>query len=295
MGLTDDKRQSIREEEQLRDEVRKELAGQKPRSRWQKLNDFLESKVGFWLLATVLTGLFTTGYSYLQVFIHRHEVERQKEIDDTRRDADLIIKIGPMLGSPDSAQIKVASILLTGLSEHRAIDAVLAGQVSDLVASILRAGQNPNATKEERDRANILSATLDNGSRTGVAAAAQNGAPAAAPAQTPVTSIVDTKTLPVRIYIQIGKSADLASAKTATGALRQAGFIVPAIEQVELRNAPSVTSVRFCPDKVGGAALQQVKEAMKALTPPVETFFELKPFQCGNVRYNHFELWYAAK
>lgn len=294
MPLTDEQKDAIREEEIVRAEVQKEIAkGKEPVTWFGKLNVFLESKVGFWLLATVFTGLVTTGYGYVQNYVNKEQVARQKEIDDARRDTDVVIKIAPMLSSADISQVRVGTLLLSGLAEHKAMDPVLETQVSMLFNDTLRAGLSPNATPNEIARTIAMSQVIDNTPPTNPASAAGTGSAAAAEAASPTPTALDNSELPVRLYIQIAFDTQRATASADSARLRQSRLIVPGIELVGPQPSPHETELRYCKDKVSDAALEQVKTAIGGLPVPVTQLHPLNASLCKNVRYNHFELWYG--
>jgi hypothetical protein len=70
-------------------------------------------------------------------------------------------------------------------------------------------------------------------------------------------------------------------------------MIVPGIELVPAQNTPKQNSVRYCKDKVSPAALERVRTATASQVAPAPAMTELPPKLCGNVRFNHFELWFA--
>lgn len=294
MALTDEQKDAIREEEAIRADARKEIAeGKRPITKLEKLNAFLESKVGFWLLATVLTGIVSTAYGSFQLYLNKDQVARQKEVEDTRRDTDLVIRIAPMLSSTDMTQVRVGSILLTSLAEHRAMNQSLALQVRFLFDDMLRVGQNPGARPVDVQRTEVMSQAFDSTSRVG----RTNGTgPSTAPASAPVVStptILDNAALPVRLYIQIPSDTERNAATIDRDRLRAASLIVPGIETVGPQRSPKHSEVRYCENKVSSQALQQVTDAAAKLVTPVTRIVKLDPPLCTNVRYNHFELWYA--
>jgi hypothetical protein len=294
MPLTDQQKDATREEEAVRADVQKEIAESKrPVSKIQKLNAFLESKVGFWLLATVLTGIVTTAYGSLQLYLNKDQVARQKEAEDTRRDTDIVIRIAPMLSSTDMSQVRVGSILLSSLAEHKAMNQTLALQVRFLFDDMLRTGQKPDATPDEIQRTDVLSQAFDSASRVSRANGADSSDPAASTPVVSTPTMLDNAALPVRLYIQIPSDTQRNTASGDRDRLRAARLIVPGIETVGLQRSPKQTEVRYCKDKVSDPALQQVTDAAAKLATPVTRIISLDPSLCTNVRYNHFELWYA--
>jgi hypothetical protein len=101
MPLSDDQRDSIREEEQFRLDVRRELAGPPvpPHSPTllERISAFFETKAGFWILTTVLAGLAATGFSTLQRFLDRDEIAQRETAERARRDMETVLKLGPLL------------------------------------------------------------------------------------------------------------------------------------------------------------------------------------------------------
>jgi hypothetical protein len=110
-----------------------------------------------------------------------------------------------------------------------------------------------------------------------------------------VAAALNSESLPVRIYLQIGDKADLPAATQASEGLRRAGMIVPGIEQVPAKNSPQQNDVRYCKDKVSPEALELVRTVSADQIRPEPTMRALPPKLCGNVRFNHFELWFARR
>lgn len=294
MALSSEAQQTIREEELIRAQAQKDFATQKyPLTAFQKLNAFLESKVGFWLLATVFTGLITSAYGYLQIYLDREKIARQKEIDDSRRDIDVVIRITPMLISNDPKQWQIATIVLGNLVAHKAMDATLALQASSLLTTVLSDGLKPDATPEEIARSNVVGQTLD----TRVAGAVSAGTATPTTGSNPIDSPsfpLDNATLPVRLYIHIPSEARRRAGTEAQEKFRAARMIVPGIEMVGQARSPKQAEIRYCPGKVSESALEQVTSVGAELAPPAKA--APLPFSlCTSVRYNHFELWYGRE
>ncbi|HEX7863913.1 MAG TPA: hypothetical protein VF555_03140 [Variovorax sp.] len=309
MALTPDQQQAIREEEYFRIEVRKSLAApQGPPSLLDRLSAFGDSKVGFWLLTTVLAGLVATGFTRLQRYWDQEDIARRELAERSRRDADTLLKLGPMLTSDKRPQVDMAIVLLNSLSADEGIDKQVSNQIVALFRSTAEAGNRPNATPEERlgslaiysyfDRAGISAMQIGNAPNSS-AATDPAPAPVPAPTQTAAPSLVaaalDTGSLPVRIYLQVGDKADWPDATKASDGLRKAGLIVPGIELVPAQNSPEQNSVRYCKDKVSPAALQRVQTSTASLVTPAPKMIELPARLCGNVRPDHFELWFARR
>jgi hypothetical protein len=302
MALTPEQQQAIRDEEYFRIEVRKSLAGpQRPPSLMDRLSAFGDSKVGFWLLTTVLAGLVATGLTQLQRRLDQEDIQRREIAERSRRDADMLLKLGPMLTSDKRPQVDMAIVLLNSLSAGDGIDKQVSGQIVALFRSTAEAGNKPNATAEERVASQAVYSFFD---KAGLSAMQAWGTPAAAavaaePASTAAPSLVaaalNSESLPVRIYLQIGDKADLPAATQASEGLRRAGMIVPGIEQVPAQNSPAQNDVRYCKDKVSPTALERVRTASADQVHPEPTMKELPPKLCGNVRFNHFELWFARR
>jgi len=296
MALSPEAQQTVREEELIRAQAQKDFAAQKtPLTRLQKFNAFLESKVGFWLLATVLAGLVTSAYGYLQIYLDREKVARQKEIEDSRRDIEVVIRIAPMLISNDAKQWQIATIVLGNLVAHKAMDATLALQAGSLLTTVLNDGLKPDATPEEIARSKVVGQTLDTRVAGPVSSSPAN--PTSSPALSPATSPpspLDNTTLPVRLYIHIPSEAKRSSGSEAQEKFRAARVIVPGIQMVGQANSPKQAEIRYCPGKVSDSALQQVTAVGAELSPPAKPL-QLSSSLCTNVRYNHFELWYARE
>jgi hypothetical protein len=301
MALTPEQQQDIREEEYFRMEVRKSLAAPKgPPTLMDRLSAFGDSKVGFWLLTTVLAGLVATGFTKLQRYFDQEDIARRELAERSRRDADMLLKLGPLLTSDKRPQVDMAIVLLNSLSAGDGIDKQVSGQIVALFRSTAEAGNRPNATPEERVASQAIYSFFDQaglsamqawGTPAAASVAAQPAPAAAAPSL--VAAALDSATLPIRIYLQVGDRADWPAATRASEGLRQAGMIVPGIELVPAQNTPKQNSVRYCKDKVSPAALERVRTATASQVAPAPAMTELPPKLCGNVRFNHFELWFA--
>jgi len=302
MPLTPEQQQAIRDEEFFRTEVRKAMAApQGPPSLLQRLSSFGETKVGFWLLTTVLAGLFATGLTELRRHLDQQDIARREAAERSRRDAEMLLKLGPMLTSEKPAQMTMATVLLDSLSAGQGVDREVAGQIKVLFQSAAAAGSGTSASSEARVLSQAIYSYFD---RAGIQAMQRWDTPAAsAPAPPPmaqtapslVAAALDSGTLPVRLYIQIGDTADRPAAEKASDGLRQAGLIVPGIEVVPAQNSPAQNSVRYCKDKVSDKALELVRSATASQVQPAPVMTELAQRLCGNVRANHFELWYARR
>jgi hypothetical protein len=294
MPLSDTEKQAIREEEHFRAEVRKELAAVKaPPSAFERLSGFFETKAGFWLLTTVLAGAFATGMTSLQQYLHREEIEKRDAADRARRDADTLVKLGPMLTSENRSQTAVALVLLTGLASQNAVESTVAKQVKDLIESTLAAGQQPNASAAEQAQAAAIVEYVDRARLTAVQSAGPDAAPAKA-AESNAPAAIPDAALPVRVYLHIANEADRAAAKTVGESLRKAAIIVPGIELVPATSSPAKTNIRYCEGKVAPDAPERVRELVSKDAPEAQLLV-LSPRLCGRVRFNHFEVWFSRK
>ena len=290
MALTDDQRLQIRDEEYFRHEVRKELASPKPPTTFiDKCSAFFETKAGFWVLTSVLAGLAATTYTSVQKYIDSNEIAKREAIERSRRDMDTVLKLGPMLTSDKRTQVDMALILLDGLAVDNALEGRVAGQVRSLVQGTLSAGLRKEATPEEKQQADAIIAFAD---RARVAAVQQ---PEAKAAEAPVPSSLDAAALPARVYIQIGGEEDRVRADAMRDVFRKAGLIAAGIESVPRQSVPKDNDFRYCKDKVDQEALNRVQAVINAVVIPAPKALVLAPRLCGNVRFNHFELWLARR
>jgi len=296
MPLTDEQRQTIRDEEFYRDQVRKELAGPKQAPGFfERFSNFLETKSGFWLLTTVLAGVTATGFTSLQRYLDRDEITRREAAERSRRDMETVLKLGPMLTSDKRTQVDVAIVLLDGLASDNALDNRVALQVRALVQNTLATGLKRDATEEEQAQARAI---IDFADRARMATIQRPESSASAAAAAPVvqsrlSAAIDNAGLPVRVYMQIASEGDRPKAESASAALRKVGVIAPGIELVPVRSAPAQNDLRYCDGKVDANALERVKAAVAETVTPAPKPVVLAARLCGNVRYNHFEIWYA--
>lgn len=298
MPLTDEQRQAIRDEEFFRDQVRKELAGpKKAPGFFERISNFLETKSGFWLLTTVLAGVTATGFTSLQRYLDRDQIAQREAAERSRRDMETVLKLGPMLTSDKRTQVDVAIVLLDGLASDNALDNRVAHQVRALVQNTLATGLKKDATDEEKAQARAIIDYADRARMNAIQrpeSSASAAAAAALPAaQSGLSAAIDNAGLPVRVYMQIAAEADRPRAEAANTALRKAGVIAPGIELVPLRSAPTQNDLRYCEGKVDSNALERVKAAVADTVAPPPKPVVLAARLCTNVRYNHFEIWYA--
>jgi len=276
--LTPEQKQQIRDEESFRAEIRNELARSSgPPTFLSRVSAFFESKVGFWLLTTGLAGLAAAGLASFQSYWNRVEIANRAKAERSLRDADMLLKLGPMLTSHDRSQVDFSIVILNGLALDQAVDPGISEQVKSLIKNTIAAGAKPDATPEQRAQASAILSFYDPPRADG----------AAQPNAMPVP--IDSATLPIRVYIQI-EAGDQSRAKAAERSLQDAGVIVPGIETVRQR-VPS-DNVRYCADKVAPDAIERVKAALQPSVPGAQ-FAPLNPKLCTHVRFNHFELWFA--
>jgi hypothetical protein len=300
MPLSDDQRDSIREEEQFRLDVRRELAGPPvpPHSPTllERISAFFETKAGFWILTTVLAGLAATGFSTLQRFLDRDEIAQRETAERARRDMETVLKLGPLLTSDKRNQVDMAIVLLDGLASDLALDARVAAQVRSLVQATLASGLKHDASVEEQAQAKAIIAFADRSRASAIQQADIPGA-AAAP-KTALSTAIDNAALPVRVYLQIGSGSspdERASAERLREAIQAARLIAPGIEVVPESNAPQHNDLRYCEGKVDPAALGRVQAVADQAVSPAPTVVVLAPRLCANVGFNRFELWLARR
>lgn len=292
MPLSEEEARTIREEETLRHEIRQSLAGPKPPSGMlERLSAFFETKAGFWILTTVLAGTFATGYSEVQRYLNRDTLARTAKAEQARRDMDSVMKLGPLLTSNEVTQITIATVLLDRLREQDAIDPNIAGTIKTLIVKTSQVGAGPGASASDQLRTNVILSVIDS-SRTSEIQGGVSNSTSGSTSNSAKGS--DALTLPPRVYLQFSDAKDRQLASTAAGELRKAGIIVPGIELVPARSAPSANDIRYCAGQVDQVALQRVVDAAKAAITPTPKTLVLNPSQCGNVRFNHFEVWLAA-
>lgn len=294
MPLTNEQRQTIRDEEYFRNEVRRELAGKSGAPGFlARCMAFLETKAGFWLLTTVLAGITATGFSSLQRYFDREEIAKREAADRARRDMETVLKLGPMITSTEPAQYNVAIVLLNGLISENAIDIRIADQVMALFDKTLAAGNKSDASVQEKAKRDAIIEVVDRPRVEAIQRADGEAPPTTAMTQDSLSAAIDYSALPVRVYLQIGNEGDRPSAEAASESLRKADLIVPGIELVPAKSAPERNDLRYCDGKVGASELNRVKSAVAAAVKPTPQIVVLSPSLCGKVRFNHFEVWYA--
>lgn len=293
MPLTDHEKQFIRDEEFFRAEVRKQMSDSRPRSLLAQVGVFLDSRAGFWLLTTVLASVFATSFTALQRYWDRNEIANRERAERRLRDTDTLLKLVPMLTSTRPTDSRIAFVLLNGLAADNAVDAVVSRQITDVVNDTINAGVQPGATADERIRSEAILSGIDQARLTQIQAPA--GTTVATPATAPAALIarLDQAALPVRVYIQTPTNAERTAAEQAASRLREAGVVVPGIERVGAAKSPRQNQVRYCAEKVSPDVLMRVRTVVAGWQPP-PTFVPMDQRLCGNVRVNHFELWFAT-
>jgi hypothetical protein len=285
MALDEQQRQLIRDEEYLRHEIRQELAGHQSPSRWGSIAAFFESKVGFWLLTTVMVSAAALAYRSFDSFLRREEIRQTQIAQRARQDTETVIKLGPMLTSDKETERGVAIVLLDRLASDNAINTEVASQVKSLFQNALASGTKKDATPEERAQANSILAYVDRARMASIETASPVAV--AVPA---VSKVIDDASLPVRVYLQVARKDDREKAEKVRGLLRDAGLVVPGIEMVSESRAPSENQLRYCQGKTDAATVGRVTDAVAAAVASVKVV-KMNPNICGKVRYHHYELW----
>lgn len=117
-ALTDAERDHIRLEESYRREVQAELAAPKaPPTKLSRLTDFFDSKMGFWLLTSLL--VWPVG-QYVD-----HLVARHKAAEESRAQAELNKNRVDRIDLELSYRISTASIQLRAATDHAGVVAAL--------------------------------------------------------------------------------------------------------------------------------------------------------------------------
>jgi hypothetical protein len=303
MPLTEDERQRLRDEELYRAQLRREMEPPRaPPGALERLSAFFESKVGFWLLTTVVAGLAVRLSAEFGNWINHSELEQRAKAEQiraaaeqSRQELDTVMKIMPLLVSDQPAQGRLGVVLLNSVAAASGVQKGTVDQITAALQSVVALGAAPDASPQARAQADQVARLLDAGSST-AAVAPGTGASAIVlpPAVTArlAAPALQAVTLPTRVYVQIGSDDRRLLAQQALAALQQVGVLTPGIERVPTRAVPARHQLRYCPDKVSEATLQQVQQALSALLNPLD-MTPLKPAQCGNVRPNHLELWLA--
>jgi hypothetical protein len=282
MPLSEEEKTRLREEEIFRDHVRNELsASTRSRGVVGRLAGFAETKVGFWLLTTVLATAVLSAGSWLQSYIHRSEIAAKERAERARADTEMILKLSPMLLSEDKANVRVAFILLDGLAQSNGAAPTTVAQIKAAVDSAVSSGGVAAAA---------IAQIIDQA--PGKATPATSSTQVDASSNSALAASLDTPDLPARIYIQTG-AGSLAMAKVAKQSLSDAGYVMPGIEHIPDEKLPQNNSVRYCRARVSDDALSRVSNDVKRTVDPPPIMVPLDPRLCTRVRYNHFELWFA--
>jgi hypothetical protein len=293
MPLTVEQKQTIRDEEYYRAEVRSEMAtaaGQ--RTFFARVSTFLDSKAGFWLLTTALAGIAATGWTELRRYLDREDIARTRSAEAALRETETILKLSPMVFSKDSNQAEVAIILLRNLATRAAVTGQTASDVQAVFAIAIENGSRVGSTTEEKAAAAaVVRHAIDTSPLPSPDATSAPATPSGTPASMP--TLVDKAILPPRVYIQIADESDRQTAEQFASALRAAAVVVPATQIVGSRRSPQQDGIRYCKEQASTDAIERVVAATKNVRQPAPLLNALPANLCGNVRFNHFELWLA--
>lgn len=295
MALSEERKEDLRLEEAFRHEVRQALASQKPPPTvWDRLAAFGESKVGFWVVTSVLAGALVGGFELLQRLVDRDRIARTEAVQRTHRDVEMVMKLHPMLTSDKQAVVAAGVQVLQEMARSEAVDGKLVKiMVDSLLESTLAAARSPAATPENRMQAEtVLAGVAD------VRRLAEIQAPPAAadapPAPATASAVrLDARSLPPRLYIQVGSEEDREQAALMRPALHSSGFLVPGVEKVQ--STPRLPEIRYCEGKVGEAHPGNLKKVIDPFFTAQVKLVVLAPSLCTKVRENHFELWFPRR
>jgi hypothetical protein len=245
----------------------------------ERLSAFFESKVGFWLLTTVVAGLAVRLSAEFGNWINHSELEQRAKAEQiraaaeqSRQELDTVMKIMPLLVSDQPAQGRLGVVLLNSVAAASGVQKGTVDQITAALQSVVALGAAPDASPQARAQADQVARLLDAGSST-AAVAPGTGASAIVlpPAVTArlAAPALQAVTLPTRVYVQIGSDDRRLLAQQALAALQQGGAD-PGIERVPTRAVPARHQLRYCPDKVSEATLQQVQQALSPLLNPLD-------------------------
>lgn len=282
MPLSDEQKQALRDEEFFREQVRKELAGpKKAPGVLDRVAAFAESKLGFWVLTTVLGGVVATGVTSFQRWVDREAIDTARKEEKARRDLDAMLKLGPLLTSPKPSEASMAQMLLSSMVEKGAIDKKLALDIGQLQEAALRSTRQAEVAPPV-----VAAAPAQPAASTPVASGS-------APAPAPTYGAYAANPLPVHVYVQVASDADRKRAEGARQALRGAGILAPGIEIVGPERSPSRNELRYCADRIDADALARVSQALAPVVSPAPANQPIAARLCAGVKNNQFELWYA--
>lgn len=283
MALSDAERDAIRAKEAFRHQLRAELNSAPPPS---PLTRWLDNKLVLAVLTMVLASVWSLAVTAFTEHLRREEAERAR----ARLDMETILKVVPMLFAEHQAQQLLALNLLDGLRRSDAIGDDSVAMVQAVFADRLRAGTAAGAGESAQKQAALVAGFED---RTRMAQIREStAAPAAVTARAVQRQVPDPQ-LPPRVYLQIADELDRAAARAVQQQLAAERLLVPGIELVGRKRSPRETDLRYCPDKLGPGVLDGVEALLleagvKARRAP------LADKACSAVRWNHFEVWFAA-
>ena len=294
MTLTDKQTPQFKDEPSLSSEIPQRMATPEPKQSVSgKLESFFETKLGFWILTTVLAGVVSVGFTRLQTYMAREELAKAAAAEASRRDIDTIIKLAPMLLSSKRSESTMGIALLSNLSSKNGVSDEVATKVTAIFDDAIAEGSRERASPEEQQLASDLLKKVDSAGLHAMSQALATGAAplSGEPAPSVPSAIQEISKLPIRVYIQVAKLSP--DAEKLKEALRRDGIVVPDIEVIKGGIAPP-TNLRYCQTKVDPTAVQRVQASLQEVLNPAPTPLILNSNLCGKVRMNHFELWIAA-
>ncbi|MGB4115171.1 MAG: hypothetical protein WBK51_01335 [Polaromonas sp.] len=293
MALTEQQKNDVREEEFLRAEIRKSLASKPPeKTAGERISDFFDGKVGYWLLTTVLAGGVGFGFSQFQQYLAREEIKERRATELAHRDTDLGLKLAPLMFSSDIPQVSAAAAFLKNLKESKAMKPALVDQLLALQETALVLKAKPGASNEQKQAAGVQAAAIDiPGAMTIKEGDVQPAKPGDSTSAATLSATQNNlPALPPRIYIHYADRSQLADVELATKQLLAIDVLVPPKQMVEV-GIPKRSNLRYCPDKIEKGVLEKTMKAISGVLIPDR--LPLKASLCTRVRINHMELWLA--
>jgi hypothetical protein len=204
-----------------------------------------------------------------------------------------MLRLGPMLVSGKSSEVRFAIVLLNGLTRNNAVDEQIATQISDLFSETVIAGTAPGATPTERRTADAIIALAEQ--KPVLPTSEDTPAQTASVITGTALANLASKPLPVRVYIHIADEVDRPRAEEARAAFHGQSMLVPGIERTGPKSSPSGNAqVRYCASKVDAPEIDRVRDLASGTLPVPPQMVALPEKLCGRVRHNHFELWFPT-
>jgi hypothetical protein len=296
--LSDTQIQQIKAEEECRNLVRKELERSKSKTGfWGRIFHFLEnSKIGFGMSSAIGVILLSSLATWLNGVINASAADVQKKRDSqerSRRDIETMLQLIEPLTAEKEVKAKIAAAMLTTMKDKTGVDKDLIVAIEVALANQSSVGSKSATNSFQREIANTVAKKEDIAALMDTFEVRPDKLSNAKIAPSSIIAPrLESNILPIRVYIQIANDSQRIAAEKLRTGLINAQMLSPDIEIVG-KKAPVSTSIRYCAGRAEVGAPKEVQVIVDAQLAIDKTpLFVLPEKLCGNVRFNHFEVWF---